>query len=384
MGRRSSKASRPAGARIVVYKNRAIGIRWHLGEKEGEVSSGTLDRDEAIGERAIILRDLREGIFPTREADGPSIIWKDFRQRYQNEHLVSLSEGSNAAWATAANHLQRLAKPKKLIDVTKAMLSRFRGDLLAEGKSPNSVATYLRTIRAALGWAYELDLIRDLPKIKARKGIKKSNSMRSRPITGEEFDRIISLVPKKRPKDADQITDFINGLWHSLLRIDELRRLSWDECESLRIDESGKYPMIFMRADGHKGRRDCYQPITPEFWKLISKPGRIRSGYVLPLPGRGGRQMARKSIIRIVNAIGKASMVVTDTTTGKYATSHDIGRRAGLTRLSRKLKLSQVQQLARHTDPQTTSQFYIRDDAEELAEATGWESRCNGVAEGQK
>lgn len=372
MGRRSSRRSREAGARIVIYKNRAIGIRWWHGQKAGEVSTETTDREDAIGQRAVILHNLAQGILPIREQDGPAISWPDFRRRYQTEHLVSLSEGSRAAWTSAANHFERLIAPKKLSDVTKATLSKYRGALLEEGKSPNSAATYLRTIRASLGWAYDVDLITNVPKVKARKGIKKSNSMRSRPITGEEFERILAVVPEVRPKDHEQITDFLRGLWHSLLRIDELRRLSWDPNEQLHIDESGKYPMIFMQAEGHKGRRDCYQPITPELWELIGKPGRQRTGYVFPLTGRRGQQMTRKAIIRIVSAVGKKARVVTDTISGKTATSHDIGRRAGLTRLSRKLPLSQVQQLARHIDPNTTSQFYIRDDAETLAEATGW------------
>lgn len=324
-----------------------------------------------MGQKAIIIRDLRDGILPKRETEGPAISWSAFRKRYQSEHLVSLSEGSNSAWTSAANHLERIINPKKLTDITKATLLKFRGDLLAEGKSSNTVATYLRTIRASLGWAYEIDLIHDLPKIKTRVGAKKQNSMRSRPITGEEFDRVIAAAPDVRPKDYKEIVDFLNGLWHGLLRVDELRRLSWLPSEPLHIDESGKYPMIFMRAEGHKGRRDCYQPITPEFWELINKPGRSRTGYVFPLPGRRG-QMTRKAIIRIVSAIGSKAGVITDVASGKTATSHDIGRRSGLTRLSRTLKLSQVQQLARHTDPQTTSQFYIRDEAEELSKAIGW------------
>lgn len=384
MGRRSGRKSRPAGARIVIYKNRPIGIRWWYGEKEGEVSAETRDRDEAIGQRAVILRDLREGILPTREIDGPAITWPDFRRRYQTEHLVSLSEGSQAAWGTAANHLERVINPKRLVDVTKATLSKFRGELLQEEKSPNSVATYLRTIRAALGWAYEMDLITDLPKIKARKGIKKQNTMRSRPITSEEFERIIAVVPDVRPNDTQEITDFLYGLWHGLLRIDELRRLSWDSREDLHIDESGKYPMIFMRAEGHKSRRDVYQPMTPEFWALISKTGRLRTGYVFPLRGRKGRQMTRKAITRIVSDVGAKARVVTDTVTGKTATSHDIGRRAGLTRLARTLTLSQTQQLARHSDPRTTATFYIRDDAETLAEAAGWNRVADSVAVEQK
>ena len=138
-------------ARLVRYRNRPVGIRWRLGSKSGEVSSGTFDRDEAVGARALLLRDLANGILPSKETEGPAISWADFRLRYEVEHLADMSRGSQAGWRTAANHLERLQEPRRLADVGKGMLSKFRGDLVSEGKSPFSVATYLRTIRAALG-----------------------------------------------------------------------------------------------------------------------------------------------------------------------------------------------------------------------------------------
>jgi integrase len=239
------------------------------------------------------------------------------------------------------------------------------------------VATYLRTLRAALGWACdEAELIKSAPKIRARRKLKRKRGMRSRPITGEEFDRILKAVSEIRPRDAAAWLDFIKGLPMSSLRIDELRRLSWDEGAELSIDQTGRYPVIKMLAEGHKAGEDCYQPITPEFWALISRPGRLRTGHVFPLAGRG-QQMTRKAVIRVVSAIGAKAGVITEPTTGKTATSHDIGRRAALTKLSETLSMSQTQQMARHADPRTTSQYYLRHDAEKLAEAIGWQRVAN-------
>jgi len=370
-GKRRRKTGGPR-ARLITYAGRPLGIRWRLGDKTGEISSGTTDRDEAIGAKALLLRDLENGILPGKEIEGPAITCPDFRLRYQTEHLVSLSEGSYSAWTTSANHLERLLHPRHLVDVDKGKLSRFRGLLLEDGLSPNSVATYVRTIRAAIGWAYDMDLIADLPKIRARKGLKKRSGMRSRPITAEEFDRILATVVKVRPKDAAAWERFLRGLWHSSLRVDELRRLSWNEQADLSIDTAGRYPMIRMLAEGHKSRRDCYQPITPEFWEVISQRGYVRAGYVFPLPARKTDQMSRNRVIRVIGEIGAKAGVITDPATGKTATSHDIGRRAALTRLSKTLTMSQTQQWARHSDPRTTSQYYIRDEAESLAEAAGW------------
>ena len=343
-----------------------------MGDKSGETTAGTSDWEEAVGEKALVLRDLANGILPGKVIDGPNISWADFRLRYQTEHLVALSDGSRSAWTTAANHLERLLNPRRLAEIDKGALSKFRGKLAAEELAGNSVATYVRTIRAAIGWAYDMDLVTELPRLRIRKGLKRKSGMRSRPITGEEFDRIIAAAESERPNDYIVWQDFLRGLWHSSLRVDELRRLSWDSRSELSIDESGQYPMIRMFAEGHKSGRDCFQPITPEFWELISKTGRSRSGYVFPLPARKGDQMTAKRVIRVISDIGKAAGVITDPTTGKTATSHDIGRRAALTRLSKVLTMSQTQQWARHSDPRTTSQFYLRDEANALAEAAGW------------
>jgi integrase len=298
--------------------------------------------------------------------------WADFRRTYESQYLVTLSEGSQSAWTTSANWFERCIKPRRLSDCDKAALSRFHGMLLAEELSPNSAATYLRTVRAALGWAYDMDIIDSVPTIRVRKGLRKSSNMRSRPISGEEFDRIIDAAAKVRPKDADIWQDFLRGLYLSSLRVDELRRLRWDASGDLCIDTSGKIPFIRILAEGQKNRSDGYQPMTPDFWALISKVGRPRTGYVFPLPGRG-EQMTRKRVIRTISLIGKKAGVVTDSNSGKTATSHDIGRRACITRLAEKLSMSQTQAWARHSDPRTTSQFYIRHEAESLARAAGWE-----------
>lgn len=358
-------------AKLVAYKNRPIGIRWRVGNLRGEKSAETMDREEAIGARALLLRDLAEGKIPGREKQGPGITWEAFVERYKDEHVSTLSEGSQSAWTTSSNHLKRLLAPKALADVDKGLLSEFRGKLLKEGKRPASVATYLRTLRAALGWAEDMDLIKRAPRVRTRGAMRTASGMRSRPITAEEFDRILEKVPIVRKRDADDWTHFLRGLWLSSLRLDELRRLSWDAGASLSIDQSGKYPMIKMLAEGHKSRRDWYQPMTPDFWALISAPGRSRTGYVFPLRGRG-QQMTRKAVGRVIADIGKKARVITNAETKKTATSHDIGRRACITRVSTTLSMSQTQQFARHADPNTTSQYYLQHDASALAEALGW------------
>ena len=53
--------------------------------------------------------------------------------------------------------------------------------------------------------------------------------MKGRPITAEEFDRMLAAVPKVRPQEARARTRFLTGLWLSGLRLSEACALSWDE-----------------------------------------------------------------------------------------------------------------------------------------------------------
>ena len=122
-----------------------------------------------------------------------------------------------------------------------------------------------------------------------------------------------------------------------------------------------------MLESGHKARRDEYQPLTPEFWKLIEVPKPQRHGYVFPFSARrSGAQLTRKATIRIVSELGAAAGVITDAATGKTATSHDIGRRAFLTRMDKLLSIAELQKWARHASPQTTMGYYHHRTAIEL------------------
>lgn len=361
---------RNASARIVHYKGRPFGVRWKLGTDEGEITTGTFDRDEAIEFKAMLVSQLNEGYIPGRESEGPMIEWPDFRLRYQLEYLSSLSKRYCESWRTTANHVERVLDPKHLSEINKNQLSYFRGVLIEEGKSLASVKSYMATLQAALAWAVDVDLLDKVPKLRRLKGVGKTPTMRSRPTNEEEFERILANFAKERPYDTDQWIDFCKGLRYSGFRIDELRRLSWNEGDPLSIDQSHELPLIRMFAEGHKSRRDVFQPMTPEFWKLISKPGRSRSGLVFPMQGQRG-PFQSNWIGEVIAQVGKRAGIITGEK-GKTATSHDIGRRMFITHVAKTQGLSSAQKWARHSDPSTTANYYVVHDAIALAKESGW------------
>jgi integrase len=342
---------------VVKYKNRPFGIRWtNSVGKTREESTGVRNRREA--ERIAAAKEIELEKF---DPDSKMIAWSAFRERYENEELSRLSDATWGIWTTSANRLETDMNPDRLADVTKSLLSRWLMLMRDAGLADMSQRTYVSHIRSALSWACYVDLLDFVPKLRLPRLI--SRKMRSRGVTEVEFTSILNAVPTIRPNDSDRWVKFLNGLYHSSLRADELRRLSWDADAELSVITTFDYPLIRMLAPGHKARRDEYQPVTPDFWQLIA--GDVRYGYVFPLKDKG--QLSQKRTIRTISDIGEASGVVTDETTGKTATSHDIGRRAFLSRMDSDLSTAELQKWARHASPQTTMQFYHHKSAIELA-----------------
>jgi len=355
--------------RLHRYSDRPIGLIWRCGHAGGEISSGTNKQRDAERAAGRLEEQLEVGQLPGR-TEGLAISWADFRARYELEWLEGLSKGSQNGWRVAARHFEAICKPRLLSDITKSMLSRYRGELESRDISAASVRSYYRALHAGLGWAESVDLLGRVPSIRQRRQSKAIATMRERIPTVEEFERMISKTADVRPNDSKEFIDFQWGLWWSSLRIDELNRLRWQSSSPLHVDVTGKLNLIvFLGAQ--KNHADTYLPAPPEFWELIQRRGRMRTGLVFPISGRYGGQMTTNNIGRRIADIGRAAGVVVDARSGKCASAHDL-RAACLTRIAQKGSQSQTQTLARHSDPKTTSQFYVRHKAEELAEAMGW------------
>jgi integrase len=365
---RWSRIHKPFSVAVIDYKGRRpFGLRWQeLDGRHREIGSKTFDRREADRLAALLEMDLANG-----QVERTLFTWQEFRRRYEAEALSGLSRATATQFATAANRYEKVMSPRHVRDVSKSSLSKFVAHLRDEGLAAASIRSYLGHLRAALSWACDMDMLPTAPRIRMPRGsgIKR---MRSLPINATEFEAILAAVPKVRPDDPEPWRQFLRGLWHSGLRVDELRRLSWEPSADLWLTTNLGIPMIRALAEGHKARRDCYQPITIDFWQLVECCVEDRRGHVFPLPGAKGRQMTNKRVVRNISAIGAASGVVTDPTTGKLASSHDIGRRSFLTRMDETLSMAELQKWARHASPETTMAYYHHRSAIELAKKVGW------------
>jgi integrase len=237
--------------------------------------------------------------------------------------------------------------------------------------------------------------------------------MRGRPITAEEFERMLAAVdrgllslPRKKDKRTarramnetarqklDQLRSqsvearvpvwgrLLTGLWLSGLRLGEALALSWDDDAAVAVHLAGKYPKLRIWAEAEKAHTDRLLPITPDFAQfLLATPEADRRGLVFGICGRGGLPMDVKAAGRVVSAIGKAAGVVVSKEAGKYASAHDL-RRAFGTRWAKRVMPATLQKLMRHAAIETTLTHYVELNADDVS-ADLWAAHTAGNISG--
>ena len=298
------------------------------------------------------------------------ITWAEFRDRYDVEKLAAMAPKTADAADAVFNHLERIISPQYLRSLTEAVLSRFQAELRREGMKETTIAAHLGHLRAALNWAHQQKLIPRVPHINMPKQAKGRKFMRGRPITTEEFERMLMAMPRirKRCGDAMDWERYLMGLWLSGLRLAESIEASWDDDAPFYVDLNGRYPRFRIYAEAQKGRRDQYLPMTPDFAQfLLQTPVDERQGKIFPLRNHWtGELLSEKSVGRIVTKIGKAANVIVDQATTKYASAHDL-RRAFGTRWAARVKPATLKELMRHRHIETTMKYYVDQDADDVA-----------------
>lgn len=328
-------------------------------------STGTAVRREAERTAAKWEAELQENRY-TRPSN---ISWSEFRERYETEKLASLAPNTLETAVTALNHLEEMINPQKLTALTSEVMSKFQSKLRATGMKETSIATQLRHLRAALSWGVSMGMLPKMPDFHMPKRAKGRNLMRGRPITAEEFKRMLAATPKVRPQDAATWKQYLRGLWLSGLRLEESLVLSWDDDSPFAVDLSGRHPRFRIYAEAEKGHEDRFLPMTPDFAEYLWViPHDQRSGTVFKIDGlQTGEPMTPKRVGRVISAIGKKAGVVVNKADGKYASAHDLRRSFG-TRWSTKVKPATLQLLMRHKAIETTLKYYVAQDADEVAD----------------
>ena len=317
-------------------------------------------------------QELREGKY---HAPG-KISWDEFRDAYSNEKLPSLAKTSREKSETVLDSIERIVKPRLLSDLTAARLSKWQAELRSNGLAETTIAGNGAHLRAALNWAKQMGHLVAVPHIVKPQRAKGGKMMKGRPITGEEFERMLaSVVAVVGAAAAPSWRFYLQGLWASGLRLSESLELFWDNEAKLCVDLSGRRPMLRIPAGLEKGNQNRLLPMAPEFAELLMQvPEAERTGAVFnPQSKQDQRKLTMLHISKTIAAIGKRAGVVVNRATKlgepviKYASAHDCRRSFG-ERWAARLMPTQLMELMRHENINTTMRYYVGRNAQATAD----------------
>lgn len=346
--------------------------------KTTNVRATGLARDRKLAEREAgeLERQLEGG----SDAMPSRFTWAEFRKRYEKEVVPSLAKETANKIKVVCNYVETIIDPVRLRDMNEARISHLAATIRAQKKAETTIQSYLAHLKAMLRWAKDQKLIAEcpaFPKVQRKKKSTGTTPMKGRPITGEEFDRMLKAVPKV-VGDAAALawSHYLRGLWWSGLRLTESLDLWWDRDDRLmpHFSKRGR-PMLMIPGELEKGHSDRLLPMAPEFAEFLqATPEESRAGSVFKLPGiRGGTSELRsKWVGKVVSKIGKNAGIRVHTDPRdpekvKYASAHDLRRAFGL-RWAGRIMPAQLKELMRHESIETTLRYYVGSNAQRTAE----------------
>ncbi|MGI8980460.1 MAG: tyrosine-type recombinase/integrase [Pirellulaceae bacterium] len=373
--------------------------------KTSTVSRASGDRTAAEKEAGKHEDDLENGRYsaPSR------MTWAQFRERYEEEVVATLKPRTAEKIDTVFDALEEYLSLERLRDITAAKLSYFQTELRNKRKlAETTIYGMLAHLTAALNWAEEMEFIGKAPKVKKTKQGKRSaaSKMKGRPITGEEFERMLACVEKALAGDSNSKNQpapkneretkkrerrleaaskaapswryYLRGMYLSGLRLSESLELYWDDRDDkLCVDFSGRRPILRIPADLEKGDQDRDLAMAPEFAEfLLQTPEKERTGPVFKLAIRRQRtdKLQWRHVSAVVSKIGRLAGVVVNKTTGKFASLHDLRRSFG-ERWAARVMPQVLMELMRHEDISTTMRYYVGRNAQRTADVL-WEAHA--------
>jgi len=359
-------------------ENLVMAYTCPLSGKRKTKSAGTANEGDAWKEAAAWEAELRSG-----GAAAPSkVTWQQFRERYFAEHVASLAPKTAESARGAFAHIERQLNPDRLAKLNASALSTLQSKLRGTGIEETTIASVLLTVRAALGWAVSVGMLREVPKVVMPKRAK-GKAMKGGPLLGEQFDVLLMAVPKIRPHDAPAWVYFLRGVLLSGLRLQEAVGLSWDASAPFSIDLSGKRPRFRIKGEAQKSGKDELLPMVPEAAAFfLDTPPEQRHGRVFRLDATGtGVPLDHHHVGKVVSDMGRRARVIVDPTEGKTATLHDL-RRTFASKWARRVAPAVLQRLMRHASIATTMGYYVDLDVDEMADEL-WADHPAGESRGE-
>ena len=373
------------------------------------VSVGSRDKDEAARMKAELEAKLLLGIDarPGKEKPaGPDMAWDDFREQYRVLQLTTVRDSTTIHAESRLDLAERILKPRTLGDVADPnALQRLQANFLAgeqsrrnKPRSAHTVRGYMNSVLSAMNWAYLQGWLPVAPKLRKIKTAKQK-AMKGRPITAQEFQKMLDATAKVVGDEAaESWKHILRGLWASALRLDELMHVSWEKPGAIRpVWKDGKHPVLEIPAAMQKNDTDESIPLHPWFEDvLLETPDGQRTGWVfnpLSLQLKRGREVAPQRpdaewVGKVIGRIGKEAGVEVepaDERTGrptKFATAHDLRRSCGERLRDAGVPPLVICRVMRHSSWETTRKHYapgnVQSDAEVLRSVLATKEKAVG------
>ena len=147
--------------------------------------------------------------------------WEAFRSRYEQDVVPTLAKSTGSKIATVFDAVVEVLAPSYLNELNSERLSYFQSKL-RERLADTTVSTYLAHLKSALGWAVQMEMIPQVPRIKKPKRVKSSRVMKGRPVSDAEFQAMLNEIPNVVSQETVASWEFyLRGLSTSGLRLEE-------------------------------------------------------------------------------------------------------------------------------------------------------------------
>lgn len=305
--------------------------------------------------------------------------WDDFRTVHAEEFLPQLDGDTQRLYGTIFNAIENWIKPRRMSDLDAKAISKLSAQWRKNKVSEYSIRTYLSHLKKAFKWAVSQGRMPEVPPIEMP-NVPRKGKAKGRPISAEEFDRMLAAVPKivKKVDAAASWQHFLRGLWLSSLRLDEALSLTWNDYERMRVDLEGPFPAFIIPSYTEKGRQDRIVPIMPDFAALLRQtPEDQRTGFVFVIKAERKRKVADPNprnmqyVSAKISKFGQRAGIIVGRYVAsgktKYASAHDLRRSFGKRWAGMVRNAFDLKTLMRHESIQTTEVYYAHEDAAELA-----------------
>ena len=225
-------------------------------------------------------------VLPTVVEATESKTWEECYERYRDFKLKRIKETSFAHIRSPLGIAERIftgyrqdhGLPESLLihDVMTLDMMEYLQERLMDGdecrydtRSPNTVNSMMKIIMGFVRFCHKRGWIASIPDVER---LDVDEVMKGRPITGEEFDRMIKATPLVVGEEAAESWKFaMQVIWHSGFRVGDLMDFRWDDDRHIRPHWSTRqdvYPTITIPSS-QKNRRVQEIPMLPGLNELL-------------------------------------------------------------------------------------------------------------------